>query len=115
MQLEDFFDIEGSPPKRIRLKGTRINLEHLIPLYQSHKTPMQIATHFVRPLEPLQVYSAITYYLSHQVEMDDYFRRVEEEGQRLRVIVESMPGNAALLEKLRRFKEQRMKTEEVSS
>ncbi|MGL6073752.1 MAG: DUF433 domain-containing protein [Fimbriiglobus sp.] len=115
MQLEDFFDIEGTPPTRIRLKGTRINLEHLIPLYQAHKTPMQIATFFVRPLEPVQVYAAITYYLSHKVEMDDYFRRVEEEGDRLRIVVEAMPGNAALKEKLQRMKEERSKAQEVTS
>lgn len=72
MQLEDFFDFIGDPVEAIRLKGTRIDLEYVVDLYQRHMTPEQIAVHFASPLKLVLVYAAITYYLGSPAEVEGY-------------------------------------------
>lgn len=63
MQLEDYFEFHTTPVEYIRIKGTRIDIDFVIDLYKRHMTPEQIAVHFGCPLDPVQVYAAITYYL----------------------------------------------------
>ena len=77
MQLEDFLDFEPPPRERIRIRGTRINLEHLVSLFQSGMTPEQIHAYFGQwpPLE--KIYGAVAYYLNSKESVDAYIARVE--------------------------------------
>ncbi len=77
MQLEDYFDFNTEPVEHIRLKGTRIDIDFVIELHKMHMIPEQIAVHFGCPLDPIQVYAAITYYLQNKAEMDAYLERRE--------------------------------------
>jgi uncharacterized protein (DUF433 family) len=78
MQLEDYFEFETKPVEHIRLKGTRIDIDFVIELHKMHLIPEQIAVHFGCPLEPVQVYATITYYLQNKAEMDAYLARREK-------------------------------------
>jgi uncharacterized protein (DUF433 family) len=76
MQLEDFLDIESVPCEHIRIRGTRINLEHLVGLFRSGMTPEQIHAYFGQwpPLE--KIYGAIAYYLNNKESVHAYMARV---------------------------------------
>ena len=75
MQLEDYLEFESEPAERIRVKGTRIDIDYIISLHHRGMTPEQIAVHFVTPLTPESVYATITYYLQHRTEIDAYLER----------------------------------------
>jgi len=81
MQLEDYFTFNAEPMEQIRLKGTRIDIDFVIELYKMHMSPEQIAVHFGCPLEPVQVYASITYYLQNKEAMDAYLARREKIGE----------------------------------
>jgi uncharacterized protein (DUF433 family) len=78
MQLEDFFEFHTEPVEHIRIKGTRIDIDHVIDLYRRHMTPEQIAVYFGCPLEPVQVYATILYYLQNRAAVEDYLARGEQ-------------------------------------
>jgi uncharacterized protein (DUF433 family) len=82
MQLEDFLEFESEPCERIRIQGTRINLEHVIELYKGGMTPEQIYGYFGSwpPLE--KIYAAITYYLANKETVEAYIARGEAEFQK---------------------------------
>ena len=77
MQLEDFLEFETEPCERIRIEGTRVNLEHVLELYKGGMTPEQIYGYFGMwpPLE--KVYAAITYYLANKESVEAYLSRGE--------------------------------------
>jgi uncharacterized protein (DUF433 family) len=81
MQLEDYFEFHTTPVEYIRIKGTRIDIDFVIELYKRHMTPEQIAVHFGCPLDPVQVYATITYYLQNKADVDAYLARREEKWQ----------------------------------
>jgi uncharacterized protein (DUF433 family) len=85
MQLEDYFDFgAGMPDPRssnsIRIKGHRINIEHVIAYYLDGYNPDEIAKAFPG-LGLEKIYAAITYYLSHRVAVDKYMARVRERDE----------------------------------
>jgi uncharacterized protein (DUF433 family) len=100
MQLEDFLDFIPPPYEQIRLKGTRIGIEHVIRYHNAGMTPEQIAHAFAYPLPHAQVYAAVTYYLERQEELDRYVNAIDAAGDALRQEIEKDPGNRALREKL---------------
>lgn len=67
----------------IRVGGTRVTLESVIADYERGATPEKIVEDF-DVLKVADVYYVIGYYLRHRAEIDDYIRRQEEEGERLR-------------------------------
>jgi uncharacterized protein (DUF433 family) len=73
MRLQDYLDFLG--PNVIRLKGHRIGLEDIIEAHQDGESPEQIAA-FYQTVTLEQVYGAITYYLRHRAETDEYIQRV---------------------------------------
>ena len=83
MQLEDYFEFISPPYEQIRVKGTRIGIEHVIRRHLAHMIPEQIAVDFACPLTLEQVYATIAYYLHNKVELDNYVRRIDQEGERL--------------------------------
>jgi uncharacterized protein (DUF433 family) len=75
-ELRDCFDI--LPDRRaMRLKGTRIDWEHVVQLYQTGLSPEDIAAQYGSlPLE--LVYAAVTYYLLNKAEYEEYARKGDE-------------------------------------
>ncbi|MEO8396754.1 MAG: DUF433 domain-containing protein [Chloroflexota bacterium] len=67
----------------IRVGGTRVLLDLVIVRHQQGRTPEQIQDSFPT-LKLADVYAVITYYLSHQEEVDAYIRKRDEEGEQLR-------------------------------
>jgi uncharacterized protein (DUF433 family) len=91
--------LEQTPDGTIRITGTRVRLDSLLYLYKQGESPEEITRRF--PAVPLvQVYAAITYYLSHQKEIDDYLRRQEEEADALQQQMESDPQYHATMQAL---------------
>jgi uncharacterized protein (DUF433 family) len=82
MQLEDYFEFEKLATKhgiaeRIRLKGTRVDVEVVVRDFNEGKTPGEIqASYPTMTLE--QVFAAITYYLHNKPEVDAYVARGEK-------------------------------------
>jgi uncharacterized protein (DUF433 family) len=75
MQLEDYFDFNTVPVEHIRLKGTRIDIDHVIENYKLGMHPDQIATHFGCPITLDQVYATLAYYHRNKAEVEAYLER----------------------------------------
>ena len=79
MRLEDYFDFLG--PDIVRIKGHRINLEHVVRYYNEGYSPEQIAQEY--PGLTLEViHAAITYYLHNKVDVDAMLARIAEGSER---------------------------------
>jgi uncharacterized protein (DUF433 family) len=74
----------------IRVGQTRGLLEIVIRAFQWGETPEGIVQSFPT-LKLDEVYAVIAYYLQNRSEVDDYVRRVEEEGERIRQEIEAAP------------------------
>ncbi len=72
MRLEDYFEFFSAD--EVRLRGTRIGIEAILSEYLDGALPEEIAINYP-PVTLEQVHAAITYYLSHQVDMDQYLAR----------------------------------------
>jgi len=95
MLLEDYFDFNTQPVEHIRIKGTRISIDHVIELYKQKLTPEQIAIHFGSPITVEQAYATITYYLHNRDDIEAYFARGETIHQEnLRKYREQPPSDA---------------------
>jgi len=82
MKLEDVFDFEKYPTKfgeveRIRIKGHRISIEHVIKFFKEGQTPEQIRQEY-STLTLTEVYATIAYYLLNQEEVEAYMKHGEE-------------------------------------
>src|SRR5437763_14089956 len=76
MQLEDYFEFEKfetkhGPVDRIRIKGHRIAIEHVVDLFNQGMSPERIRHNFPT-LNLEKVYATITYYLANQQAVDEY-------------------------------------------
>lgn len=72
MQVEDYFDFVSAD--EIRLRGTRVGIEAVLSEYLAGVLPEEIVVNYP-PLTLEQVHAAITYYLGHSSEMDQYLSR----------------------------------------
>ena|SRR5207248_1792577 len=71
MQLEDYFDFLA--PNAIRIKGHRINIEHVLYEYiHRGQTPEEIVKDTFPSLTLDKVYATILYYLRNKEEVDRY-------------------------------------------
>lgn len=104
MQLEDYFEFNDKPVEHIRIKGTRIDIDFVIDLYKRHMTPAQIAVHFGCPLDLLQVYATITYYLQNTVTVEAYLVRREARAQEMMARELAKPPSPAAV-RLRELKQ----------
>src|SRR5207244_636384 len=81
MQLEDYFEFEKfdsphGPAERIRLKGTRVALEHVLePYLQQGDSAEGLFQHYRHSLSLEQVYATITYYWHNKAEVEAYLKR----------------------------------------
>lgn len=77
MQLEDYFEFEKNERyERIRLKGTRIALEHLLEPYLKGVSAERVYQSYHHSLSLEQVYAALVYYLHNKAEVEGYLDRV---------------------------------------
>lgn len=109
-ELRDCFDV--LPDRHtIRLKGTRIDWEHVVQAYQNGMPPEEIAaTAFGYPLPVEQVYAAITHYLLNKAVYEEYVRRGDEIARELSerywagLTPEQRDRQTAMLERLKELK-----------
>ena len=106
MQLENYLEFNTEPVEHIRLKGTRIGIEHVIAYHKQFMTPEQIAYQFAYPLDLAQVYAAITYYLANKAEMEAYLKRGEERFQKIYEEYLAIPPTEAM-KRIRAIKAER--------
>jgi len=66
-----------------RVKGTRVSLDSVVYAFQRGASPESIVSSFPS-LTLEQVYGAITYYLAHEQEIDEYLRKGEAEYEQRR-------------------------------
>ena len=96
MRLEDYFDFHTTPVEHIRIKGTRISLDHVIELHKQGMKPEQIATHFGCPITVEQAYAAITYYLHNREAVEAYIERGEQRWQETAAAIRERPEPEAV-------------------
>jgi uncharacterized protein (DUF433 family) len=85
-----------------RIIGTRVSLDSVVYAFRRGASPESIQRSFPT-LTLEQIYGAITFYLSHQEEIDQYLLDGEAEHEKLRAA--SRAENAELYKKLRARKE----------
>jgi uncharacterized protein (DUF433 family) len=83
MQLEDCFEFERfetkfGPVERIRIKGHRIAIEHVLEAFNSGTPPARIQSEVYPSLTLAEVYATIAYYLLNKDAVDQYLRRGED-------------------------------------
>jgi uncharacterized protein (DUF433 family) len=83
MQLEDYFEFEKCNTPfgeidRIRFKGRRISIEHIIEPYLQGESAERIYYNYRHALTLEQVYAAITYYLARKADIDAYLKSGRE-------------------------------------
>lgn len=83
MQLEDYFEFEKFETEhglveRIRIKGHRIAIEHVIQLYQEGVSPEKIVSESYPTLALDEAYATILYYLRNRERVDEYIRCATE-------------------------------------
>jgi uncharacterized protein (DUF433 family) len=96
MQLEDYLEFHTEPVEYIRIKGSRISLDLVLELYNLGMRPEQIATHFGCPLEPVQVYAAIAYYLQNKEAVEAYLERGERRWKETEAAIRAQPESEAV-------------------
>jgi uncharacterized protein (DUF433 family) len=84
MQLEDYFEFEKfetpyGPVERIRIKGHRINIEHVLDFYKQGASAEEIAKVHYPSLTLEEVYATLTYYLHNKEAVDAY----NEQGEKI--------------------------------
>ena len=89
----------------VRVTGSRITLDTIVGRYHVGDTIEEIHEGF--PTVSInQINAIIGWYLSNQVEADEYLREGEAEAEKLRLEIESRPENIAWHEKMRSLREQ---------
>ena len=74
----------------IRLNGSRVTLDSIVHNFQQGASAEEIAENFA-PLSLADVYAAITYYLTHRDEIEEYLRSREDEADAVQARIESNP------------------------
>ncbi len=87
MQLEDYFEFETCETKfglveRIRIKGHRIAIEHVIEAYLNGATPDAIVREHYPSLNLEKVFATLTYYLQNRDRVEQYIRHGDEIGEK---------------------------------
>jgi uncharacterized protein (DUF433 family) len=104
MKLEDYFNFLESDD--IRLKGTRIGIEHILYQYiYRSQTPEEIAERF-RTVTLEQVYATILYYLHNHEQVKKYLADWLAWGNQVRQEQNQNPPD--LVKKIRELKAERI-------
>lgn len=116
MQLEDYFEFEKfetarGPVERIRVKGHRVAIEHIIEMFNGGLSAERIRQS-LPTLSLEQVYATITYYLSNKPKLDRYI--VEGEKIADAYYQEWLANPSPAVERLRALKAQRQQAGQAS-
>ena len=114
MNLKRFTFAEGVPLTQdergsIRVTGSRVTLDTIVHIYQRGETVEYIHDGFPT-VSVGQINAIVDWYHKHQAEADEYLEEGVAAGEKLRLEIESQPEHIALLEKIRRYQEQVIKT-----
>lgn len=102
MELESYFDF--LPDGVIRIKGHRINLEHVVYEYNQGMSMEELLERFPS-LSKEKIQACLDYYLAHRQEVDDFIRRSNEEFEELMHKNERNPRHLALKKKIQAARE----------
>jgi uncharacterized protein (DUF433 family) len=83
----------------VRIGNTRVSLDTVIAAYLEGAIPEEIAEQFTT-LQLSDIYAAITYYLNHRSEVDEYLRRRHERREKVRQENEARANPSGLRERL---------------
>jgi uncharacterized protein (DUF433 family) len=98
--------LEMLSPDDVRVRGTRVGVEHILEAYLLGRLPEEIALEF--PTVTLeQVHGTIAWYLRNQQEVDRYLERWRARAGQVRS-VQSGAREPNLIHRLRRLAEQRV-------
>ena len=79
MRLDEYFEFLGQDA--IRVRGHRVNIEHLLAYYAEGYSPEAIAQEFPG-LSLEEIYASITYYLHNKSDVDAYLSRLAERSEK---------------------------------
>jgi uncharacterized protein (DUF433 family) len=74
----------------IRVADSRVSLDSIVHHYKLGASAEQIAQKFPA-LDLADVYAAITYYLNHEEEVEEYLRQQESKGDEVQNMIEADP------------------------
>ena len=99
----------------IRITGTRVSLDSVVHEYEQGATPEEIAVSFPS-LRIEDKYAAITYYLNHREQVEEYLRQQEVDAEAVRSRIESAPDYQRKMQDLRaRILKRRSSTKDPSA
>lgn len=105
MAQEDEY-IQVCSPADMRVKGTRVGIEHILSAYLAGSLPEEIAVEF--PTITLeQIHGVIAYYLRNQADVDAYVARWRNRSRKLRTEQAERAAPEAV-QRLRRIAEEQV-------
>ena len=84
----------------IRITGTRVSLDSVVHEYEQGATPEEIAVSFPS-LRIEDIYAAITYYINHREQVEEYLRQQELDAKGIRLRIESAADYQGKMQDLR--------------
>lgn len=104
MQDDRYLEVNSSDD--IRVRGTRVGVEHVLEAYLAGSLPEEIALEF--PTVTLeQVHGTIAWYLGNRAGVDAYLERWRSRARKVRT-EQSQAGQLELIRRLRRLAEERV-------
>jgi len=98
----------------VRVQNSRVTLETIVHRMQMGNTAEEINDSFPT-VSVTQIKEILAWYFDNKADADQYLQEVEEEGERLRRLIESQPGYKERREKLLRYKEEFLRRQAESS
>lgn len=105
MELESYFDFY--PTGAIRIKGHRIDLEHVVREYNRGMNMEELLERF-DTLSAEEIQACIDYYLAHREEVDEDIRKWDEKYEQLR---QEQQRDPRIIDLKRRMQEARKRLE----
>jgi uncharacterized protein (DUF433 family) len=88
----------------IRIHGSRMQLYLVIEAWQSGASPEYISNQMYPSLSLADTHAVIAYYLRHKEELAEYFRKQDEEAEKVMQAYKNSPAYQAQRRKLLEFK-----------
>ena len=104
--MQDDRYLETRSPDDVRVRGTRVGVEHVLEAYLAGSLPEEIALEFPA-LTLEQVHGTIAWYLRNQTEVDAYLGRWRARARKARS-EQSRAGQPELIQRLRRLAQERV-------
>jgi len=98
--------LEMHSPDDVRVKGTRVGIEHVLSAYRAGSLPEEISLEFPT-VTVEQVHGVIAWYLRNRTEADAYVERWQTRARKMRS-QQAAAGQSDLIARLRRLAEERV-------